>query len=822
MANKSFKERHLALLQEAQRIARIGSWERDLRSNALWWSDECYRLFGYEPGSIQPSYNLFLQAIHPEDRDMVHEINAQSLAGRTPHQVDFRVVLPSGEVRYFHNQGRVFLDEHTGQPIRTSGTTQDITERKQTEAEFRRQAAYLEAILASMPQGISVFDENFRLRYWNRGFVDALQLPPEQVFEGASHADLTLVPARRGELGPGDPGELVRQRQAEIARFEPHRKERRRANGRTQLLEVHPLRLENSVAGFITTYTDITDRKQMEERLLLADKVFANSPVGILIADEAGRVLSINPAFSVITGYQPMEILGYEADSLLHLCNQDRLESMAEGLGEHGRWAGEVPGQRKNGLNYAMWLNITRIQEAGGGAHHLWILADITERKRAEARINHLAHHDPLTGLPNRLSLLSRLEQALPEARRYHWNLGLFFIDLDRFKVINDTLGHLVGDRLLMEVAGRLAATVRESDTVARLGGDEFVILLPDVGDAADAAAVAGKIIDALAEPIRVEGHELHTSPSIGISLYPLDGDEAETIMRNADTAMYHAKAAGRNTFQFYAEEMNQAATERLTLERKLRQAVARGEFSLHFQPQFAVGSRQPTGVEALLRWHTEEDGPISPARFIPIAEETGLIVGIGTWVLREACRQMRAWLDAGLAPVRVAVNLSARQLKQRDFPETVAQALSDSGLPAHLLELEITESAVMEQPKEAIQLLTELRGMGVTLAIDDFGTGYSSLAYLKLFPIDHLKIDRSFVADIEHDLNDRSIAFGTIALAHSLGLNVIAEGVETEDQLELLSCNGCDEIQGYLFSKPLPADQALAFLKASQGAPAP
>ena len=822
MANKSFKERHLALLQEAQRIARIGSWERDLRSNALWWSDECYRLFGYEPGSIQPSYNLFLQAIHPEDRDMVHEINAQSLAGRTPHQVDFRVVLPSGEVRYFHNQGRVFLDEHTGQPIRTSGTTQDITERKQTEAEFRRQAAYLEAILASMPQGISVFDENFRLRYWNRGFVDALQLPPEQVFEGASHADLTLVPARRGELGPGDPGELVRQRQAEIARFEPHRKERRRANGRTQLLEVHPLRLENSVAGFITTYTDITDRKQMEERLLLADKVFANSPVGILIADEAGRVLSINPAFSVITGYQPMEILGYEADSLLHLCNQDRLESMAEGLGEHGRWAGEVPGQRKNGLNSAMWLDITRIQEAGGGAHHLWILADITERKRAEARINHLAHHDPLTGLPNRLSLLSRLEQALPEARRYHWNLGLFFIDLDRFKVINDTLGHLVGDQLLMEVAGRLAATVRESDTVARLGGDEFVILLPDVGDAADAAAVAGKIIDALAEPIRVEGHELHTSPSIGISLYPLDGDEAETIMRNADTAMYHAKAAGRNTFQFYAEEMNQAATERLTLERKLRQAVARGEFSLHFQPQFAVGSRQPTGVEALLRWHTEEDGPISPARFIPIAEETGLIVGIGTWVLREACRQMRAWLDAGLAPVRVAVNLSARQLKQRDFPETVAQALSDSGLPAHLLELEITESAVMEQPKEAIQLLTELRGMGVTLAIDDFGTGYSSLAYLKLFPIDHLKIDRSFVADIEHDLNDRSIAFGTIALAHSLGLNVIAEGVETEDQLELLSCNGCDEIQGYLFSKPLPADQALAFLKASQGAPAP
>ncbi|MCX8145143.1 MAG: EAL domain-containing protein [Azovibrio sp.] len=820
MAKKSFKERHLALLQEAQRIARIGSWERDLRSNALWWSDECYRLFGYEPGAIAPSYNLFLQAIHPEDRDMVHAINARSLAERAPHQVDFRVILPTGEVRYFHNQGRVFVDAQTGEPVRTSGTTQDITERKQIEAEFRRQAAYLEAILASLPQGVSVFDEHFRLRYWNQGFIDALQLPPEMVYEGAAHADLTRVPALRGELGPGDPDRLVRQRQAEIARFEPHRKERRRANGRTQLLEVHPLRLENHVAGFITTYTDITDRKQMEERLLLADKVFANSPVGILIADEAGRVISVNPAFSVITGYQPMEILGYEADSLLHLCPRDRQESMAASLREHGRWAGEVPGQRKNGLNYAMWLDIIRIEEAGG-AHQLWILADITERKRAEARINHLAYHDPLTGLPNRLSLLSRLEQALPEARRYQWNLALLFIDLDRFKVINDTLGHLVGDQLLMEVAGRLAATVRESDTVARLGGDEFVILLPDVGDAADAAGVASKIIEALAAPIWVEGHELHTSPSIGISLYPLDGDAAETIMRNADTAMYHAKAAGRNTFQFYAKEMNQAASERLTLERKLRQAVARGEFSLHFQPQCAVGSRKPTGVEALLRWHTEADGAISPARFIPLAEETGLIVGIGTWVLREACRQMRAWLDAGLAPMRVAVNLSARQLRQRDFAETVAKALADSGLPAHLLELEITESAVMEQPREAIALFTELRRMGVTLAIDDFGTGYSSLAYLKLFPLDHLKIDRSFVADIEHDLNDRSIAFGTIALAHSLGLNVIAEGVESEDQLELLAANGCDEIQGYLFSKPLPADAALDFLKASQAAAA-
>ncbi len=817
MVRKSFKERHLALLQEAQRIARIGSWERDLHSNTLWWSDECYRLFGYEPEEVEPSYQLFLQAIHPDDRAMVHEINTQALNRKEGHQVDFRVILPSGEIRYFHNQGHVFLDPDTGEPRRTSGTTQDITERKQTEAEFRRQAAYLEAILASLPQGVSVYDEHNRLRYWNERFVEALQLPSHLVWEGAQHEDLLQIQAERGELGAGVPADLVRQRQAELARYQPHRKERRRISGRTQLLEVHPLHLDNSVAGFITTYTDISDRKQTEERLLLADKVFANSPVGILIADELNNVLSANPAFSVITGYLGAEMVGYRADSLLHLCSQDKLQEMEGALKAHGRWAGEVPAQRKNGLNYTIWLDITHIQEVEGSAHQLWIIADITERKRAEARINHLAHHDPLTGLPNRLSLLSRLEQALPEARRYQWNLALFFIDLDRFKVINDTLGHQVGDQLLMEVAGRLALTVRESDTVARLGGDEFVILLPDVGGAADAAMVAGKIIDALAHPVLVEGHELHTSPSIGISLYPADGEDVETIMRNADTAMYHAKSAGRNNYQFYAEEMNRAATERLTLEGRLRQAEARGEFSLHFQPQFSVRDQVPTGVEALLRWSTPDEGGISPARFIPIAEETGLVVSIGAWVLREACRQMKAWLDAGLHPLRMAINLSARQLRQKDFPATVAKALVESGMPAHLLELEITESAVMEQPREAIKLLTELRQMGVTLAIDDFGTGYSSLAYLKLFPIDHLKIDRSFVADIEHDLNDRSIAFGTIALAHSLGLNVIAEGVETEDQLELLSSNGCDEIQGYLFSRPLPAEQAFEFLRQRQ-----
>jgi diguanylate cyclase (GGDEF)-like protein len=389
------------------------------------------------------------------------------------------------------------------------------------------------------------------------------------------------------------------------------------------------------------------------------------------------------------------------------------------------------------------------------------------------------------------------------------------FLDLDRFKVINDTLGHQVGDELLREVACRLNSVVRETDFVARLGGDEFVVILPAITQPADAALVATKIIAALSTPVQVDDNDLHTSPSIGISIFPADGPDGDTILKHADTAMYHAKAAGRNNYQFYAPEMNKAAIERLEIERKLRHAIDRNELALCFQPQFKAQSRCPTGVEALLRWHHPVDGLITPDRFIPVAEETGLIVPIGEWVLATACREMKRWIDAGLKPVRMAVNVSARQLRRRDFCETVAGVLAETGLPAELLELEITESSVMENPEEAIEILQRIGAMGVSLAIDDFGTGYSSLAYLKLFPIDHLKIDRSFVRDIEFDLNDRAIAFGTIALAHSLGLNVIAEGVETEDQLELLRFNGCDEVQGYLFSKPLNSAAAFAFLHA-------
>ncbi|MFZ2267763.1 MAG: EAL domain-containing protein [Azonexus sp.] len=715
--------------------------------------------------------------------------------------------------------GRTHLVQ--GEPLYISGelagfitTYTDITERKAAENELRHQHNLLETVIESIPSAISLFDKDSTLVLHNQTFQHLLDLPPA-LFDDVpvTMEKIFRFNAERGEYGPGTPDSIVSALLARSARRQAHRIERTRPNGKT--LDIRGVPLDDG--GLVTVYTDITEQRASAEREQLAQKVFNHTPTGIIFTDEKHRILSSNPATTQMTGYDPAELLGRTVFGLLVQASDLPPETFLDTAMASSSWYGEQEITQKSGEQFPAGIRVSRVDDPHSGlpAHYIWILADITERREAEERMRHIAQHDALTGLPNRLALLMRLAQLLPEARRHQWSVAIMFLDLDRFKIINDTLGHQVGDELLREVACRLDKVVRETDFVARLGGDEFVVILPGIAAPSDAAIVAGKIIAALSSQIQAEGHELHTSPSIGISIFPDDGPDGDTILKNADTAMYHAKAAGRNNYQFFAAEMNIASAERLDIERKLRHAIARNELALCFQPQFKADSSAPTGVEALVRWHHPTDGMIAPDRFIPVAEETGIIVEIGEWVLLNACRTMKHWLDAGLKPIRIAVNVSARQLRRRDFCETVAGALAESGLPPELLELEITESSVMENPEEAVQILQRLGRMGISLAIDDFGTGYSSLAYLKLFPIDHLKIDRSFVADIEVDLNDRAIAFGTIALAHSLGLNVIAEGVETEDQLELLRSNGCDEIQGYLFSKPLSSAAAFAFLHA-------
>jgi diguanylate cyclase (GGDEF)-like protein len=438
----------------------------------------------------------------------------------------------------------------------------------------------------------------------------------------------------------------------------------------------------------------------------------------------------------------------------------------------------------------------------------------VGELQDKQSHLDYLAHHDPLTDLPNRLLLLDRLSQAVNKAARNHGQLAVLFIDLDRFKNINDSVGHFVGDQVLKMAANRLSQCIRHEDTVSRLGGDEFTILVEESHTPEDVVIVAQKVMVAIEQPFVVEGHDFYLSCSIGISMYPQNGRDAEELLRNADAAMYKAKDQGRNNFQFYTEDMTERALQHVRMEASLRRAIEQHEFVVYYQPQIDLATERIVGLEALVRWQHPELGLIPPAEFIPLAEETGLIVTLGEWVLNTACTQARAWYDAGLNPGRVAVNLSGKQLHTDEIVSVVKKALGQTGCEAAWLELEVSENFYMREAEQSIAILRQIQALGVELAIDDFGTGYSSLAYLKQLPISKLKIDRSFVKDIAHDADDEAIARAVIALGRSMKLRVIAEGVETEEQLRFLKREGCDEIQGYLYSRPLPADQATAMLE--------
>ena len=443
-------------------------------------------------------------------------------------------------------------------------------------------------------------------------------------------------------------------------------------------------------------------------------------------------------------------------------------------------------------------------------------IGQFLQRKHAEEALRFIAAHDPLTELPNRSMFNERLRQALSQALRHQRGLAVFFIDIDRFKLLNDTLGHGAGDRMLLACAKRLCECVRESDIVARLGGDEFVIMVENFSTPREAIAVAQKILSSLARPFVVDGRELLITASVGIATYPDDGADAEALLKNADIAMYRAKEQGRNNYQFYSAQMNKHSFERLAMETSLRRAVERGEFLVQYQPKQSLRTGAITGMEALVRWKHPDWGVVSPAQFVPLAEETGLIAQIGDWVLRTACAQSREWRAMGVPPLRIAVNLSARQFSRESLVKDIADIMQASELSPDWLELEITESLVMHSPEHAAQTLQRFKAMGISLAIDDFGTGYSSLAYLKRFPIDSIKVDRSFVKDIPDDADDMAITRGVIALGHSLRLRVVAEGVETLEQQQFLKANGCDEIQGYIFSQPLSAQDATRLLEAS------
>lgn len=685
-------QRNQDLLNDAQRLGRLGSWELNLLTGKLDWSNETFRIFELDPVQFRPSYENFLNVIHPDDRDRVNQAYTQSLISKQAYDIEHRLIMADGRIKWVREHCASNFDK-SGKAIRSMGAVQDITEQKLAKEELRVAAAT----------------------------------------------------------------------------FETHE--------------------------------------------------------AILITDANANIIRVNQAFTNITGYQPEEVLG-KNPRILSSGRQDKAfyAEMWRQLLESGAWSGEMWDRRKNGQVYPKWLTITAIKnEQGQTTELVGIFSDITARKQAEAEIHNLAFYDVLTNLPNRRLLLDRFHFALSVSVRSHHYGAALFLDMDNFKTLNDTLGHAYGDMMLIEVAMRIQYCVREVDTVARFGGDEFVVLIEEIStDAQDAsqrvALIAEKIRAALAAPYLVKGHEYHSSPSIGVCLYRGTEETVDTLLKHADLAMYQAKDAGRNTVRFFDTAMQQVVEVHAALEADLRRAMPNLELRLYYQVQ-VDSEHRPLGAEALLRWVHPQRGMVSPAQFIPIAEESALILDIGHWVLQTACRQLAVWGgNERTRNLTLAVNVSAQQFSLQDFVDRVEAVLRESRAEPSRLKLELTEGVVLKDIADVVVKMRALKALGVRLSMDDFGTGYSSLSYLKQLPLDQIKIDQSFVRDIVTDSNDAVMVKTIIDMARNFNLNVIAEGVETGEQLSFLKKNGCMAYQGYLFSKPVPLDEFEALLGTLQG----
>ena len=575
------------------------------------------------------------------------------------------------------------------------------------------------------------------------------------------------------------------------------------------------------VLRMLGTRRDITARKTRDEEQRVAATVFEAASEGIVILDTDSRILAVNRAFTTVTGYGREELLGQSVGRLIHGSDarrQYRLISLE--LERSGSWEGELMETRKNGELYPQWLQLSMIRDAQGRVSHtVGFFIDLTSRREAEERLRYLSNYDDLTGLANRTLFKERLHQAGQRARQSGQSLALLHINLDRFKILNDSIGHELADQLLRQMSRRLAQTIPEAETLARLSGDEFAVLLDSYGNLSSLARLASRVLSKLRLPIIVGDQELVVSASIGISLLPDNAREISTLLSQANMALQHAKHLGGNTFQFYTDNLQACTLERLQLENQLRKGIEEGQLEVFYQPKLCLADDSLRSAEALVRWRHPELGLVPPGDFIGLAEETGLINPLGEFVLRQACQQARAWQLEGLAQIRVSVNISAQQLRQGSLVSLVRQVLDETGLPARLLELELTESLLLENVEAVISTFQQLRSLGILLAIDDFGTGYSSLSYLKRFPVHYVKIDQTFIRDIATNSEDAAITRAIIAMAHGLELKVVAEGVETQAQMDFLKAQQCDELQGYLISRPVPAQVFTQLLREQMAA---
>jgi PAS domain S-box/diguanylate cyclase (GGDEF) domain len=938
-----------ASLATAQRIARVGHWEILITSNEMWWSDEVYRLLGCPPRAFEPTFDRFLDAVHPLDRARVHQAIQDSLYAGARYQLVHRIVRSDGSERIVEGEGEVTFDAD-GVPISMIATFCDTTERRQAERALRDAEDRFRFAFETCPDAVSV------CRLHDRSFVEV-----NPAFTEIVGYDKEALLGRSGHhlgLWPDfDQRQTTMHRLFRDGEFHDAELPFRRKDGeiRTGLLSAS-LCLINGEPHVFSYLRDITELQRAQADLQTLSHAVEQSSVGMVITDPAGTIEYVNETFTALTGFERNELVG-ETARMLHsdLTPADAYVELWATITSGANWRGELRNRRRNGQPYwasvlispvkdddgrirnfvgvhvditeqklaerelreseerframaecsllglaierdnrALFVNRTFAQifgfadpdevtalpslsalfieddwtqlqvrlvdeEAAGGAatevtQHLqeyrgrhrdgriiwlhtqartipWnggeparqlIVVDITLRKNFEAQLTRQANYDAVTGLPNRTLALDRLRTALASARRHQHGVAVLFVDVDHFKKINDALGHAVGDRFLRQLAHRLKSCIREEDTVARLGGDEFLIILPKLADTADAERTARRILDTVGRPLVLEGQELFVSISLGIAQFPEDGDEADVLLRHADAAMYQAKDQGRGAVRFFTAELNDRMRERIRIEAAMRRALEHGEFALFFQPLIDLSTSEIVGAEALMRWNSNVLGSVAPDRFIPVAEETGQIVQLGAWALRSACDQLARWRAAGHEGIRLCVNVSTRQFRTATLVDTIRQALANHALPPSLLELEITESLLMEDGADVETTLRRLEACGVRLAVDDFGTGYSSLSYLNRFPIDTLKIDRSFTAGIASEGTQAPLVEAMIVMAHRLSLKVIAEGVETMEQIKFLRAQGCDVAQGYYFSRPLPGDEFLSFLEAWPARPAP
>ncbi len=774
---------------------------KDIKSVYLGCNSAFEIFTGKKPSEIvgQTDMDLF----DKEDAEFFREKDRKMLESGTTRQNEEWVVYPDGKRVLLETLKTPFFDAEK-KIIGLLGVSRDITEHRRMGRELQKSERNFRTLYDQAPLPYQSLDAEGNILSVNQAWLAMLQynnaegIIGHNITEFLTRDSAALLPDRLSNFIQS--GEICGKEFDILTKL---------GNKVTVTID-GKIRLDEN-GDFVQTHcilTDITARRVADARLRQSAAVFENTIQGVIITDPDACIVDVNKAFVDITGYSREEVLGKNT-RLLQSGRQDKefYQAMWRSLTEEGKWQGEIWNRRKDGSVYPEWLNISCVyDEENNLSNYVSVFTDISSIKQSQEKLNFLAHHDILTGLPNRLLLNDRLEQAVKHAKRNTLKLAVIFIDLDRFKNINDSMGHATGDDLLIQVALRLKNVVRDEDTVARYSGDEFIVLLEDIESYTNTVVAVEKLVHVFRQAFLLNEQEIRITGSLGISLYPDDGENCTDLLLNADAAMYRAKDDGRNSYLFYSSEFTRDNYEHVLLENALRGALDRNELFLVYQPQFALNDERMIGIETLLRWNNPGMGNVSPSVFIPIAEASGLIHDIGAWVLKMACVQGKNWLDKGIAFRRVSVNVSVSQLQSRNFVEVVKNALSFSGLAAENLELEVTEGFILQNVEQGIKQLSTLRSLGISLAIDDFGTGYSSLSYLKRLPIQKLKIDQSFVRDIPDDTDDMAIAEAIIALGKALDLTVIAEGVETTQQAVFLQERGCHEVQGYLFSKPISA----------------